>query len=293
MDARVARLLARQEGVVARWQLLAAGWSADAIRHFAGGTRSLGHGVYLTGHARVTQEQRWWAAAVSAPATALAGESAAAAWAMWRGNSRFEVVVRHGSGGPRRIGRVLITRSNTLAGDVTRLRGMPITTPERTIADLARERSAKATAKLVREAVRLRRTSMARLHDYLAGCPGRRGTARLRVYVRRFAHLPFERCRSDAEACGLEVLDAARLTIPGVNEEIAGEEADFSWPGCQLIIEIDGPDFHSFAEEDARKTRTWRAAGWTVRRLPSDRVFDAPAELVELARSEGVRRASV
>lgn len=293
MHARLARLLARQEGVVARWQLLALGWSVDAIRHFVSGLRVIGHGVYLTGHARITQEQRWWAAALSGPATALAGHSAGAAWGMRQGDSREEVVVRPGSGGPRRIGRVLIVRSKTLAGDVTRLRGMPITTPERTIADLARGLSAKATAKLVREGVRVKRTTMRELQAYLVTCPRRRGTAALRGYVDRCIRLPFDRCRSDAEAYGLEVLDAARLTIPGVNEEIAGEEADFSWPDQRLIIEIDGPDFHLFAEEDARKTAIWRAARWTVRRIPSDRVFDAPAELIALARAGGVGRTSV
>ena len=92
--------------------------------------------------------------------------------------------------------------------------------------------------------------------------------------------LPFGDCRSDAEARGLEVLDAARLEIPAVNEIIAGEEADFSWARLRLIVEIDGPDFHRFADEDARKTAAWRAAGWTVRRIPSDRVYDAPRELV-------------
>jgi very-short-patch-repair endonuclease len=59
-----------------------------------------------------------------------------------------------------------------------------------------------------------------------------------------------------------------------VNVKIAGEEADLVWPKRKEILEIDGPQFHRFPEEDARKERLWRKAGYTVRRIGSDAVYD-------------------
>lgn len=79
------------------------------------------------------------------------------------------------------------------------------------------------------------------------------------------------------------MLDAARIEIPAVNVRIAGEEADLSWATPHLIVEIDGPDYHRFADEDARKTAVWRRVGWEVRRIPSGLVFDEPRALLALA----------
>jgi very-short-patch-repair endonuclease len=69
---------------------------------------------------------------------------------------------------------------------------------------------------------------------------------------------------------------------------VAGEEADLSWPRQRLVVEIDGGPFHLDRGEDARKQRIWEHAGWTVRRLPSDDVYEAPDRLLRLA--PGVER---
>jgi very-short-patch-repair endonuclease len=49
------------------------------------------------------------------------------------------------------------------------------------------------------------------------------------------------------------------------------------------VIEIDGPGFHRLKDDDARKTAAWRAAGLTVRRIPSDEVYDHPERYLALA----------
>ncbi|MCW2968302.1 MAG: hypothetical protein JWM71_2074, partial [Solirubrobacteraceae bacterium] len=64
---------------------------------------------------------------------------------------------------------------------------------------------------------------------------------------------------------------------------VAGVEADLVWRSRRLIIEIDGPQFHLFAGEDARKPAIWEAAGNTVHRLPSDDVYFHPRWLLALA----------
>jgi hypothetical protein len=282
MDVRAVALLESQASLVACWQLLGEGITVEAVRHFCGEARQVGDGVYMTGHGPMTREQQRWAAVLTAPQTFLAFAGAGDAWGIreWRGT--YQTVVRSGSGGPRRFGDVLVCRSTTLAGNTTTLNGLPITTPERTIIDLAASNRGRRAEKMVREAIRLKLTTMPALQRHLHEARGRRGVAGIRAFTDTFGHLPFERCKSDAESMGLQVLAEAGRPIPDVNEMIAGEEADFSWPDRRLIIEIDGPQWHLFAEEDARKTAAWEAAGWTVRRLPSDAVFDAPHRLLAL-----------
>ncbi len=51
---------ARQYGVVAAWQLVEDGMTWAAVRHRTRRLRELHDGVFVTGDAPVTQQQRWW-----------------------------------------------------------------------------------------------------------------------------------------------------------------------------------------------------------------------------------------
>jgi hypothetical protein len=121
------------------------------------------------------------------------------------------------------------------------------------------------------------------LAEHLRKHRGRRGTRRLAETAARYAGLPLERARSGAEVRALELLSSADRPLPRLNVRIAGEEADLSWPGLQLIVEIDGAPFHRDVGEDARKQRVWKEAGWTVRRMSADDVYENPRLLLALA----------
>ena len=164
--------------------------------------------------------------------------------------------------------------------EATTLEGIPITTPERTLIDLAPHLDDTDLARAVREAVRLKTTTPSDLFVALARHRGRRGTRRLYETVSRYAQLPINRTRSDAEALALHLLQA---NPPEVNKRIAGEEADLSWPAEKRIVELDGPQFHLDAAEDLRKQRLWERAGWAVRRLPTDDVYLHPERLLAAA----------
>ncbi len=79
------------------------------------------------------------------------------------------------------------------------------------------------------------------------------------------------------------MLHDAGVPAPQVNVRVAGCEADLVWRKAKLIIEIDGPQFHLFADEDARKETRWRSAGYAVRRMSSDDVYARPERFVALA----------
>jgi len=286
VDAHVREIAAGQGDLVAAWQLAAAGWSLSAIHHCRRhhGWRTVHRGVYAVGYAPLTRRQLWIAATLTTPDSVLSHASAAACYGSRSFEGAFEVVTRPGSGGPRRLGRLLACRSNTLEGNTAVYEGIPITTPERTVIDLAAQLDKKATGRLFRETLRLGLATVPSLSIVLKRHPGARGTAHLRGLCRRYAHLPYARTRSDAEALALEVLHDAGVEPPNVNERIGGDEADLSWPARQRIIEIDGPQFHRFPQDDAQKQRAWNTAGYDVTRISSDDVYDRPGRLIEAIR---------
>jgi hypothetical protein len=141
---------------------------------------------------------RWMAATLTAPGTCLSHESAAAAWGFWSWGGRT-TVTRRGSGGPPRHGGILVCRSSTSEGDLATLRGIPITAVPRTLLDLAPRLSRRALARAVREAVRLKLTTIAAIAACLDRHRGRRGSRRLVAVIARYSGLPVERARSGAK----------------------------------------------------------------------------------------------
>lgn len=290
MDVRLIRLAERQADLVAGWQLRATGWTRAMIeqRVHDHQWRVVHPGVYALTRAPLTRRQLWIAATLSAPGTVLSHASAGACWAFRPWQGAFEMVTRHGSGGPRLIGSLRVARSSTLDGQVTETDGIPIVTAERALIDLAPALGTTQLGRGFREALRLKTTTANAVSRALHG---QRGTAALVALCDRYATIPYHRCRSDAECRALEVLHDAGVAPPAVNERVAGVEADLSWPARRLIVEIDGPQFHQFAEEDARKQAIWERAGYSVRRIPSGHVYHRPGRLIALASASNVHSA--
>jgi hypothetical protein len=285
-DAQIVDLAGRQFNRVSWRQLRALGMSEPAIDHriSTGMLVAVEDGVFAVAPLLDYDDWgRWMGATLTHPETALSHISAAAAYGFWGLPRRFETVTRPGTGGPRRHGGLLVYRSSALSEDTTQWHRIPVTTVPRTLVDLAPGVSGRALARAVREAIRLERTSLIALGDALGAYRGRRGVGRLARTVARYSGLPLERARSGAEIRAMELLRSADRPLPELNRRIAGEEADLSWRKHLLIIEIDGEPFHLDAGEDRRKQEIWEAAGWTVRRLPSDDVYHRPERLLRLA----------
>ena len=287
-DTRIAELAGRQFNRVSRAQLRHLGHSERAVDRLiaAGWLEVVEHGVF--GVAPVLDDDwgKWCGATLTARSTFLSHASGSSAWGFWIPKRTYETVTRPGYGGPRRHGGLLVYRSRALEGETTQLRGLAITTVSRTLLDLARDPrgiSDAGLARAVREAVRLRLTSVDNLARFVIERRRRRGSRRLLATVARHSGLPLERARSGAEIRALEILRREGVEPPNLNVRIAGIEADLSWPEWRLIIEVDGGPFHLDVGDDLRKEASWRAAGWTVRRLPSQDVYERPARLLRLA----------
>lgn len=277
-DARLDWMLRTQDDMVAWWQLAALGWSEHRIVHWIRSRRwsRVHEGVFACRRAPLTRRQRWFAAVLTEPGTVLAGVSAGACWGFRPWSVPAETVARHGSGGPRRMDGVLVARSLTLAGEIVWHHGIPITSVERTLIDLSPRLFPDRRAKATREAIRLGLTDPASLLEALDRHRGRRGTAPLRVLAEKYRGLPLGRTRSDAEGLALERLFDAGLPIPAVNETVGAYEADLIDHERRLIVELDGPAFHQFPDEDELRDEEWGRQGYRVVRLPTDSVYERP-----------------
>jgi very-short-patch-repair endonuclease len=282
-DVRLPRELARlQDGVIARWQLIRAGLTEPAADWWVRNMQPLGDGVFLTGLAQPTQRQRWWAAVLSHPGTVLSHASAAACHEIRPVVGVTVTVTRVGNRGREHSRGLLVSYSLTLPGHITEHDRLPITTVERTIIDLWPSLSARARSRMLREGLRLGSTTAPRMLAAIRAHRRRRGVASLRAEVEQLGGLRLDRCRSDAEAWAVALIADAGLEAPDVNERVAGEEADLSWPAARLIVELDGPSYHVLRDADIRKMNAWREAGFDVRRLPTDAVYHEPERLLAL-----------
>jgi very-short-patch-repair endonuclease len=156
------------------------------------------------------------------------------------------------------------------AADTTRHKGIPVTTPARTVLDLsATRRSDRAVSRAIHEAEVQCRVNHRQLKEQIAG--GRPGATRL---AKLTAAGPAP-TRSELEDRMLEFLARHGFPTPVTNTFIGGLEVDFFFPHAKLVIETDGKRFHNtdFARRnDAAKQAALEAAGYRVVRITWDQV---------------------
>jgi Transcriptional regulator, AbiEi antitoxin len=137
VDREIAGRARRQHGVVTRAQIREMGLGEAAItQRIAAGRLHVVHaGVYAVGHTVLTRSGRWMAAVLACgPDAALSHASAAALWALQRGEPTVVDVTTNRSG--RKRPGIRIHRPRRPAETTTHDR-IPVTTPARTILDLA------------------------------------------------------------------------------------------------------------------------------------------------------------
>jgi Protein of unknown function (DUF559)/Transcriptional regulator, AbiEi antitoxin len=278
----ITQLAARQHGVVARRQLIAAGVGREsiALRLGAGLLHPLYRGVYAVGHPTLTTEGGWLAAVLACgPGAVLSHRAAAALWGLrpawrhWREVSARRAV--------QRVPGVLIHRPRHLTDeDCTVHHGIPTTTPSRTLVDVADVVSADVLRKLLEQAELLRLDAAPR------PIPGRRGAGRLTKALD--ALRPALLTRSELEDRMLALCREAGLPMPEVNVIVEGMEVDFCWRRQRVVVETDGWAFHgtrtAFAL-DRRRTTKLQLAGWTVVRFTYEDVVRYPAYVTATLRS--------
>ena len=216
------------------------------------------------------------------PDAVLSHQSAAVLWRL-RSDEPGGVHVTIPRGGAQSRSGLRVHRTRSLdAEDVRRRGGIPVTSPPRTIIDLADTLSERDLARAIAEA-EIR--GLARRSDLLAAVDragrGRRGCARLAEILGRDRRPTLT--RSEAEERLLALIADAKLPRPEVNVRVRGHEVDLLWRGCGLVIEVDGYAFHSTRaafERDRVRDADLHAGGLRVLRVTWRQIVDEPYALI-------------
>jgi hypothetical protein len=280
LNAQLAKLAARQHGVVTAEQLAALGLGRPAIakRVQAGTLHRVHRGVYAVGHAKLSDKGRYMAAVLAAgEGAALAGLSAATLWRAWR-RAVPEIHVL-APGRPRRRTGLRVQGARHLdARDVTVHDGIPVTTIARTLVDLTDILTAPQIANVIHEAAFRRRFNAHATRAALARANGRPNLARLEKAL-AMNEAGSAGTKSDLEDRFVALIQSARLPEPAINEPVDGIEVDFRWPG--LVVEVDGSGHarKRTRAEDRRRDRRLASKGYEIVRVPEDELESVVALL--------------
>jgi hypothetical protein len=275
--------------VIHRNQILATGVNGRELTELVrlGAITRLWRGFYTTGAALELPDPRGVTRSMRA---VLSHQSAVA----WYGVDLPEAVDTLHVTAPRNRGRrsdaapcVRIHRRDLVLSEVNDVRGVRVTDPCRTIADVARACSTAYAVAVADGFLRRRLTTMPALAayaDFLPAGPGRRK-------VRLVSNLVDEKADSVFESITRVLLVEAGLPVPtsqlNINDRHGAwiGRVDFAWPEARVIVECDGFEFHDTRDSFERDRRRWSEltrAGWRVIVVTWRQVMTDPAYVVGL-----------
>jgi very-short-patch-repair endonuclease len=281
----IGRLASASHGVVTREQLLRAGVSAGEIKHRLGAGALLREfpGVYRVGHRAPSREARYLAAVWACGLEALLmGRGAAHLLDVLKGPAPPPEVITLTK---RRIKGITTHRSRRIdPQDATTWRGIPVTTPPRTLVDLAADLPPDALARACHEAGVRYGTTPAQVEAVLERRPNSPGAANLRRILRGDVRVSL----SKLESRFLKLLHNEGLPLPETNRPAGGRRVDCRWPEHHFTVELDGYRYHSSRhawEQDRRREREAYARGDQFRRFTYGDVTDNPDPLLDELRA--------
>jgi very-short-patch-repair endonuclease len=283
LDPQIAAIALAQFGLVTRAQLLALGVSSNAIYHRlrTGLLRFVHRGVYALAGAPSTWDQHLMAALLAVENGAICDASAGVYWRLDGVSARIpDVMIPHHQRAT--INGVHVHRSRTIEqADFTRRPPLVLTTPTRTIVDLAGALTFAQLQNALDDALRRGLTTVGRLQarlDRLA--TNARGTGRLR-------RLLTDRSSGGVPGSALEASFARLLQRRGYVDVIRQHDVrdasgrlvarvDFAFPDAKLAIEIDGAHHADRGQWNADLARQNRliVLGWRYLRFTGDQLRD-------------------
>jgi very-short-patch-repair endonuclease len=259
-----------QHGVVSSRQLASLGFSRRSIQHriARGRLHRVMRGVYAVGRPELTRRGFWMAAVLACgPGAVLSHRSAAALWGIRR-EAAAVIEVSLASTNRRRRPGIRVHRRRRMEPDELALReGIPLTSPIRTLIDLAAVVEGGALERAVNEADRLDLVNPERLREALDGLPRLPGVARLRALLDLRT---FRLTDSELERRFLALTSRAGLPPPRTRQRVNGFRVDFFWPELGLVVETDGLRYHRTPSQQARdvvRDQAHAAAGLTSLRF--------------------------
>jgi very-short-patch-repair endonuclease len=266
-DLVIARIAARQHGVVSLAQLQAARIGRQGIyrRVQSGRLHRVHRRVYAVGHLRLGFEGRCMAAVLAlGEGAAVSHCSAAALWGMLPPHDGPIEITVPGDGGRERRNGIRVHRSSTLiAGFVILRNGIAATKATRTLRDLHRTVSEPVYRAAVRRALdkRLISSSQLRSEDELT--------------------------RSELERLFRGLCRRHRLPQAEVNARVGPYEVDFLWRERRAVVETDSWRHHgdrSAFERDRARDAHLQSLGFRVLRFTHRQLTDERSAVVAALR---------
>ena len=280
VEQKVAAIASRAHGVVTRTELQEVGLTEAEIKSRITNRYliRLHRGVFRVGHTAPSLYVRYLAAVKACgERSLLAGRAAAHLLGLLkRAPSRPEVLTPT----DRRIHGIVSHRvRRTELTDATSWRGIPVTTVQRTLVDLAGDLEEDELARAVHEAEVRHRTTSTQVERVLSRRHNWPGARKLRRVL--WGDVPVTLSRLEARF--LQGLRAAGLPQPWVNRRVDGRYVDCRWPAHRLTVELDSYRYHHTRhawEQDRQREREARARGDEFRRYTWRDVREDPAPML-------------
>ena len=281
----IAEVARKQFGLATTEQLLAAGFSKDAVKRAvrSGRLHRVHIGVYAVGYRSGDERARLLAAVLACGPDGMTSHcSAGGLMSMLHQRSGLVDVTVIGQGGRDRSS-VRIHRPRSMEPDeYGTFNLIPCTSPSRTIIDIAAEGHGWQTRKAIEQAEGLGLLEVEGIETLYERYPRRAGSVGVRKLLGTYEPVPAF-TRSGLERRTFRLCTRAGIELPAMNVPIATEfrtyEADCVWAAERLIIECDSRRWHDnpvAAERDALKDQALTDAGWRVHRLRWLQIVRAP-----------------
>jgi very-short-patch-repair endonuclease len=281
VERQIVALAELQSGVIGYRQLR----SLDVSRAWIGRRVEMGwlipilYGVYAVGH-RPRLLRGWHNAALLAAGerSGLSNRSAGSHWGMTKPPGRVHVIAPRSADG---IEGIVVHRPRSLAeGDIVENEGLRVTSPARTLLDLAGEGASKRVLERALDQAEINELHLP-VELLLPRCRRRLGAPKLRAVLEW--HIAASTItESEAEEAFLAIVRRAGLPDPIPQCHVLGERRDFVWPAQRIVVEVDGWRYHRTVQAaDADTTRGNAAAlgGWLHLRFTRRRVVHRPGDV--------------
>jgi very-short-patch-repair endonuclease len=166
---------------------------------------------------------------------------------------------------------------------------VPVTSPLRTLIDVAPALTARALEAAVNETDKLGLIGTDDVRAQLEHRNGTPGVRRLRDLLEGHARALTD---SELERRFLRLVARAGLQAPTVGAMVSGYRADFFWPRLGLVVETDGLRYHRTPVQQARdreRDQAYSTAGLTPLRFTHAQVTREPARVVDTLRAVAAR----
>jgi len=291
VDRLIAELAARQHNAFTRVQALDGGMAATTVRRRVRSGRwgAPLPGVYTIAGAPPTWLHHVWCAYLAAGPTAVVTHESALHLHGLHLQPRHPITLTVSHGGHHRLRGVFVHQIDDLRPHrVTEVAGLPVSTPERAVVEVAATLGRRRLADVLDEAVAARRTSYGKVAACLqeVARPRKPGVATLGRVLDERSEGP------GAPASALErdlaaALRAGGLPAPVRQHPLPGRGAieglvDAAYVDARLILEADGRRWHTrirdLKKDHDRDTEAARV-GWQTLRLLYEEIVHHPMDV--------------